>query len=280
MEDVAEEELWISEKRQQLSVPDNNEDIIVDWSAVATKSTATKGFNSQIVEEEMNAHHNLQFERLAAQARHLIEVDIWLCLIYSVIQVVIINSWKCDELKEWLEYKQIQAQDESYRDTKNIHMKYLRHKGFESEFQANRNRLERLEQQANNLFNLVETSSSEEATTSSSDESGQHAQVTGTGIDLIDHQLRAQIKEDISKRISELNKQWDDLQEITKLKGEKLFDANCGILFEQSVYSIDIWIKEMERNIQYTTQRTLSDAGGAKTSVEASDLTTTNLLLD
>jgi hypothetical protein len=64
----------------------------------------------------------------------------------------------CDELKEWLEYKQIQAQDESYRDTKNIHMKYFRHKGFESEFQANRNRLERLEQQANNLFNLVETS--------------------------------------------------------------------------------------------------------------------------
>ena len=37
---------------------------------------------------------------------------------------------------------------------------------------------------------------------------------------------------------------------------------------------------EMERNILYTTQRTLSDAGGAKTSVEASDLTTTNLLLD
>ena len=210
------------------TVPDNNEDIIVDWSAVATKSTALKGFNSQIVEEEMNAHHNLRFERLVAQARHLIEVDIWLCLIYSVIQVVIINSWKCDELKEWLEYKQIQAQDESYRDTKNIHMKYLRHKGFESEFQANRNRLERLEQQANNLFNLVETSSS--------DESSQHAQVTGTGIDLI----RAQIKEDISKRISELNKKWDDLQEITKLKGEKLFDANCGILFEQSVDSIDI----------------------------------------
>jgi spectrin beta len=182
----------------------------------------------------------------------------------------------CDELKEWLEYKRIQAQDESYRDTKNIHMKYFRHKGFESEFQANRNRLDRLELQANNLFNLVETSSREEATTSSSDESSQHAQVTGTGIDLI----RAQIKEDISKRISELNKQWDDLQEITKLKGEKLFDANCGILFEQSVYSIDIWIKEMERNIQYTTQRTLSDAGDAKTSVEASDLTTTNLLLD
>jgi len=183
----------------------------------------------------------------------------------------------CDELKEWLEYKQIQAQDESYRDTKNIHMKYLRHKGFESEIQANRNRLEQLEQQANNLFNLTETtSSSEEATTSSSDESALHP----TGVDLVDHQLRAQIKEDISKRISELSKQWDDLQEITKLKGEKLFDANRGILFEQSVDSIDIWIKEMERHIQYTTQRSSPDGDQQQQVVEASDLTTTNLLLD
>ncbi len=40
---------------------------------------------------------------------------------------------------------------------------------------------------------------------SNSGESSQHTQVTGTGIDLIDHQLRAQIKEDIRKRISELN---------------------------------------------------------------------------
>jgi len=183
----------------------------------------------------------------------------------------------CDELKEWLEYKQIQAQDESYRDTKNIHMKYLRHKGFESEIQANRNRLEQLEQQANNLFNLVETSSSsgDEATTSS-DEA--HAGTAQPPVDLVDHQLREQIKEEIQKRINELNKQWDDLQEITKQKGEKLFDANRGILFEQSVDSIDIWIKEMERHIQYTTQRTTPD--NVADSAETSDLTTTNLLLD
>ena len=63
----------------------------------------------------------------------------------------------CDELKEWLEFKQIQAQDESYRDTKNIHMKYLRHKGFESEIGANRDRLEQLERQAENLFKAEES---------------------------------------------------------------------------------------------------------------------------
>lgn len=168
----------------------------------------------------------------------------------------------CDELKEWLECKQIQAQDESYRDTKNIHMKYLRHKGFESEIQANRNRLDQLEQQAHNLF-----SDSSSAETSGSEDQSDDSD--------IDHQLRAQIRDDVSKRIAELNKQWDDLQVTTRDKGEKLFDANRGILFEQSVDSIDIWIKEMEKHIQFTTHKRFSGDGQ-----DTSDLTTTNLLLD
>jgi len=161
----------------------------------------------------------------------------------------------CDELKEWLECKQIQAHDESYRDTKNIHMKYLRHKGFESEIQANRDRLDKLDQQAANLFTQDEVVDGQD--------------------DQIDQQLRDQIKSEMSSRINDLNVQWDDLQETTKQKGEKLFDANRGILFEQSVDSIDIWIKEMEKHIQYTTQRT-APTGDA---VDSSDLTTTNLLL-
>ncbi|CAF5129931.1 unnamed protein product, partial [Rotaria socialis] len=33
----------------------------------------------------------------------------------------------CDDLKEWLDMKTLQAQDDTYRDTANIHTKYLRH---------------------------------------------------------------------------------------------------------------------------------------------------------
>jgi spectrin beta len=160
----------------------------------------------------------------------------------------------CDEIKEWLECKQIQAQDESYRDTKNIHMKYLRHKGFESEIQANRNRLDQLEKDSSSLFSPDEQAEDEQP---------------------VDHSLRDQMKNEITQRITDLNKQWDELQDTTRLKGEKLFDANRGILFEQSVDSIDIWIKEMEKHIQYTTQKTSDQGAGGE-----SDLTTTNLLLD
>jgi spectrin beta len=189
----------------------------------------------------------------------------------------------CDELKEWLEFKQIQAQDESYRDTKNIHMKYLRHKGFESEIQANRNRLEQLEKQASDLFKPEQQQQQQQQTGDGDGDDGDGQQadkadeaVTTDDEATIDQKLRDEIKEEMSKRMKDLNKQWDDLQDTTKLKGEKLFDANRGILFEQSVDSIDIWIKEMERHIQFTTQKPGSheSAGGNM------DLTTTNLLLD
>lgn len=170
----------------------------------------------------------------------------------------------CDELKVWLETKLIQAQDESYRDAKNIHMKYLRHKAFESEINANRNRLDEIENEARNLFVVDEST-----ITSSSDESGRDATDQE-----IDHQLRNQMRDDVAIRINELNKQWSELLDTTRDKGEKLFDANRGILFEQSVDSIDIWIKEMEKHIQYITRRT-QDSGSDK-----NDLTTTNLLLD
>lgn len=119
----------------------------------------------------------------------------------------------CDELKEWLEFKQIQAQDESYRDTKNIHMKYLRHKGFESEIQANRNRLEDLEKQASQLFDA--SIASQVQANDNNDE-----ETTAEELTEVDQKLRDTIKEEMTKRMGELSKQWDDLQDTTKLKGK------------------------------------------------------------
>jgi len=123
---------------------------------------------------------------------------------------------ECDELKEWLEYKLIQAQDESYRDAKNIHMKYLRHKAFESEISANRNRLEEIEKEAQNLFIIDESTTT--TTTSSSDESQ-------LSEDEVDHQMRNQMRDDVAIRIDELNRQWSELQDTTKKKAK-----SCSML--------------------------------------------------
>ena len=53
---------------------------------------------------------------------------------------------ECDELRDWLHDKMAAAQDETYRDAKNLHSKYLRHQAFEREIAANKDRLLRLQE--------------------------------------------------------------------------------------------------------------------------------------
>lgn len=46
----------------------------------------------------------------------------------------------------------IAAQDETYRDAKSIHSKWMRHQAFESEIKANKDRLEKLIKEASDLI--------------------------------------------------------------------------------------------------------------------------------
>jgi len=57
-----------------------------------------------------------------------------------------------DQLSDWLAEKMLVAQDETYRDAKNIHSKWMRHQAFESEIKSNKDRLERLVKEANDLI--------------------------------------------------------------------------------------------------------------------------------
>ena len=52
------------------------------------------------------------------------------------------------QLRDWLHDKMAAAEDETYRDAKNLHSKYLRHQAFEREIAANKDRLLRLQQVA------------------------------------------------------------------------------------------------------------------------------------
>lgn len=69
----------------------------------------------------------------------------------------------------------------------------------------------------------------------------------------------------IQPKLDELKHQWKDLEDTTANKGEKLFDANRHILYEQSCDDIDGWINEIESQI------ITEDVGH--------DLTTVNLLV-
>ena len=122
------------------------------------------------------------------------------------------------------------AADETYRESKNIHSKWRRHQAFESEIASNKDRLDKLKQE---------------------------------GEDLI--REKPAFQEQVQPRIDEIERQWQELEDATKNKGQKLFDANRHVLYEQSCDDIDGWINEMESQI------ITKDVGH--------DLTTVNLLV-
>ena len=63
-----------------------------------------------------------------------------------------------------------------------------------------------------------------------------------------------------------LTSQWQELESVTKAKGERLFDANRHIVFEQGCDDVDSYLADIESQI------IVADVG--------SDLTTVNLNLN
>ncbi|BFZ11613.1 hypothetical protein BsWGS_14652 [Bradybaena similaris] len=121
---------------------------------------------------------------------------------------------ECDELRDWLQDKMAAAQDETYRDAKNLHSKYVRHKAFESEIAANKDRLGRLLEDGETIM-----------------------------------QSKPETRDQIEPMLADLANQWDDLETTTKEKGERLFDANRSTLYQQSCDDVDGWVTALESQI-------------------------------
>ncbi|KAI8432350.1 hypothetical protein MSG28_004761 [Choristoneura fumiferana] len=123
----------------------------------------------------------------------------------------------CDELGEWVQEKNVTAQDDTYRSAKTIHSKWTRHQAFEAEIAANKERLFAVQNAAEDLM-----------------------------------KQKPEFAEVISPKMSELQDQFENLQTTTKDKGERLFDANREVLIHQTCDDIDSWMNELEKQIENT----------------------------
>ncbi|XP_069698706.1 spectrin beta chain isoform X3 [Periplaneta americana] len=121
----------------------------------------------------------------------------------------------CEELSEWVQEKNITAQDETYRSAKTVHSKWTRHQAFEAEIASNKDRLFRIQQASEELM-----------------------------------KEKPELAELIEPRIAELGQQFDDLERTTKEKGERLFDANREVLLHQTCDDIDSWMNDLEKQIE------------------------------
>lgn len=117
----------------------------------------------------------------------------------------------CDELNEWMQGKTIVTQDETYRSAKTLHSKWTRHRAHELEIAANKDRVNRLRQEGEQMK--------------------------------ADQPDLAPI---VDSKLDDIERQFDNLEIATKEKGQKLFDANRPLLYEQTCDAIDEWIDELE----------------------------------
>ncbi|KAK2182078.1 hypothetical protein NP493_368g02093 [Ridgeia piscesae] len=245
MRDVKQAEVLLSQQDNVLSkeeVPttlESAENLIKKHEAFITtidtndeKINAVLQFGNRLVDENHYASERIKFkidsieERRSSNRRRAYEQ---LERLKDAMQVQKFLQ-NCDELNDWLSEKMIAAQDETYRDAKNIHSKYRRYQAFESEIASNKDRLNKLQQEGEELM---------------------REKPDTTPI--------------VEPKLAELNQQWQELEDTTQQKGQKLFDANRHILYEQSCDDIDGWISEIESQI------VTEDVGH--------DLTTVNLLV-
>ncbi|XP_021945798.1 spectrin beta chain isoform X7 [Folsomia candida] len=120
----------------------------------------------------------------------------------------------CEELGEWVQEKSMIAQDETYRSAKTVHSKWTRHQAFEAEIASNKDRLTAIQEAAQLLM-----------------------------------QEKPEFAQYLKPKVSELESHFDDLERSTKEKGERLFDANRQVLYEQTCDDIDTWITDLEKQI-------------------------------
>merc|ERR1712083_1187480 len=137
----------------------------------------------------------------------------------------------CEELHDWIQERNVLVQEDTYRSARTIHSKWTRHQAFASEINSNKERLEKVQQSGQQLLDA-----------------------------------KPEMMELVSPKLDELSSGFQKLEDDTKEKGERLFDAKRADLYDQSCDDIDSFVTDLERQIETET--------GA-----GDDLTSVNILM-
>lgn len=121
----------------------------------------------------------------------------------------------CDETKSWINEKLKTASDENYLDPTNLQTKVQKHQNFEQELDANKNRIETIQQ---------------------------------TGEQLICENHYA--SEEIREHVEEIVNLWHTLLSQTETKGNKLREASQQQQFNRSIEDVEGWLYEIEGQLK------------------------------
>lgn len=119
------------------------------------------------------------------------------------------------EVENWLVQKIQISQDENYRDPSNLQSKIQKHAAFDAEISANATRIQSVINEGENLIYNNHFASKE-----------------------------------IKDRIMDLDNDYKHLQELSALKQDRLRDAYQALLFNRSLDEFEVWISEVELQLQ------------------------------
>ena len=268
MEDMAEEELWINEKMQQLSVPDDD----IDWSSPITQAVASSSsrIKPQIVENEMNAHRNMQFAKLSQKGRDLIDAQNFGH--EQISQRLNSMDQKWAELADQVKLKQKQLQDlsetkqffidvedvDSYlyelnrmlidsasddyslgRDETTILNQLKKHKDLEDDFARYKQVVQNVHDQAENLPSLK--------------------QLENVNINEREREKLRRLHEQVQQRLQALDRRYNELSDMFKLRKSKLNDQLSFIRLQNDTEGVEAWIDEKERFLATLDPTTVKD---------------------
>ncbi|XP_055520757.1 spectrin beta chain, non-erythrocytic 1-like isoform X2 [Leucoraja erinacea] len=121
----------------------------------------------------------------------------------------------CQELTLWINEKMLTAQDMSYDEARNLHTKWQKHQAFMAELASNKEWLDKIDKDGKQLI-------SEKPDT----------------------------EPIVEEKLADLQRLWDELESTTKTKAQCLFDANRTELFTQSCADLDLWLDELDAQLQ------------------------------
>uniref|UniRef100_A0A3Q2Z2T5 Spectrin beta chain n=1 Tax=Hippocampus comes TaxID=109280 RepID=A0A3Q2Z2T5_HIPCM len=121
------------------------------------------------------------------------------------------------DLTVWINEKMLTAQDTSYDEARNLHSKWLKHQAFMAELASNKDWLDKVDQEGQELI-----------------------------------ASKPELEPEVRERLVALHQLWEMLESTTQEKARLLFDANRSELFDQSLADIRKWLGELQQQLQST----------------------------
>jgi len=143
----------------------------------------------------------------------------------------------CEELHDWIQVRNVQVQEDTYRSSRTIHSKWTRHQAFQSEIQSNKERLDKVRESGDALL-----------------------------------RAKPEMSELVAPKLDDLSTKFTKLEKDTEEKGERLFDAKRAVLYDQSCDDIDSFARDIETQIQTEPTEVLKDLTSVKIMMQKQQL--------